>query len=93
MAEAGYQTKTIEYARRKGFLAHRNYFAPGCEVGWPDVEIFLPDGYVLLIEFKERGYEVKKIQGHRIAHLRKLGHRVVTCYSFEDARKVIDALR
>lgn len=89
--EAGYQTKTVNYARECGFMAKRNYMAPGCEVGWPDVEIFMPKRRVLLIEFKVPGEEPKKIQSYRALCLRKMGHEVVTCYSFEEAKAEIDA--
>lgn len=93
MTEASYQTDTVNYARSKGYMAKRNYMGPGCEVGWPDVEIFVPAGRVLLIEFKSPGKEPKKIQEHRIGRLRKLGHWVAVCYNFEDAKKVIDDVR
>lgn len=89
MTEAGPQLKTIRYARSKGFPAHRNYFGPGAEIGWPDVEIFLP-GSVLLIEFKVLGKVMRKIQKYRADRLRDLGHRVETCYTFEEAKALID---
>lgn len=90
MKEALPQKKTIEYARSKGCLAHRNYFRAGAEVGWPDVEIFLPQGRVLLIEFKRVGKEPRKIQQDRIDKLRALGHAVITCYTFQEAKQAID---
>jgi hypothetical protein len=90
MAEAGPQLVTIRYARSKGFKAHRNYFGPGVETGWPDVEIFMPDGVVLLIEFKSKGKKPKKIQQYHINGLRALGFRVETCYTFEEAKALID---
>lgn len=89
MIEAGYQTETVNYARKRGFLAKRNYMAPGCEVGWPDVEIFGP-AKVLLIEFKVPGKEMRKIQAYRAQQLRRLGHKVVTCHSYEEAKQEID---
>lgn len=92
MIEAGFQTDTVNYARKRGYMAHRNYFGPGCEVGWPDVEIFLPEGKMLLIEFKVLGKEPRKIQAHRIGQLRRLGHLVATVYSFEEAKQVIDGI-
>lgn len=91
--EAGYQTKTVNYARLQGYMAKRNYMGPGCEVGWPDVEIFMKRGRVLMIEFKVPGAEPKKIQAYRAIELRKLGFRVVTCFSFEEAKKEIDDYR
>lgn len=90
MTEAGYQTDTVNYARSRGFMAKRNYMGPGCEVGWPDVEIFVPSGRVLLIEFKTPGKEPRKIQEHRIGKLRMLGHTVVTCTSYADAVAAIN---
>ena len=92
MTEAGFMTKTVQYARGQGYMAKRNYMGPGAEVGWPDVEIFMPLGRVLLIEFKVEGAEPRKIQAYRIVQLRKLGHRVETCTSFEQAKVVIDGL-
>lgn len=92
MAEAGYQTDTVNYARSRGYMAKRNYMAPGCEVGWPDVEIFLPKGRVVLIEFKSPGKAPRKIQAHRAHSLRKLGHHVATCYSLDEAKNIIDSL-
>lgn len=90
MGESGPQRRTVEYARGKGFKAHRNYFGPGCEVGWPDVEIFMPGARVLLIEFKDKGKTPRKIQKHRIDELRALGFRVETCYTLEQAKELID---
>ena len=91
--EAGYQTKTVNYARQQGYMAKRNYMGPGCEVGWPDVEIFMNRGRVLLIEFKVLGKDLKRIQSYRATELRKMGFRVVTCFSFEEAKKEIDDYR
>lgn len=90
VVESGYQTKTVNYARRLGYMAKRNYMGPGCEVGWPDVEIFMPSGRVLFIEFKAPGAEPKKIQAYRAKVLRDMGYRVVTAYSFEEAKEAID---
>lgn len=86
------QTKTVNYARSLGYMAKRNYMGPGCEVGWPDVEIFLPNAVTLLIEFKRVGKEPSKIQDYRIGKLIQLGHRVVRrCHTFEEAKGIIDA--
>jgi hypothetical protein len=90
MAESKAQKKTIEYARKLGYMAKRNYMGPGCEVGWPDVEIFMPVARVLLIEFKEPGEEPKKIQAYRAQQLRAMGHNVITATTFEEAKRAID---
>lgn len=85
------QTKTVNYARSQGYMAKRNYQGPGCEVGWPDVEIFLPGGVVLLFEFKSLGKKLRKIQSFRINRLLLLGFVVETVYTFEEAKGIIDA--
>lgn len=90
MVEAAEQKKTIDYARSRGFMAKRNYMGPGCEVGWPDVEIFMPIAHILLLEFKVPGEEPKKIQSYRAQQLRKLGFDVETVYSHEEAKRIID---
>lgn len=93
MAESSYQTDAVNYARSLGYMAKRNYMGPGCEVGWPDVEIFMPIAFVLLIEFKSPGKEPRKIQSYRAHQLRKMGFTVETCYSLEEAKEAIDRYR
>lgn len=88
--ESGPQGKTVRYARSKGLMAHRNYMGPGCEVGWPDVEIFMPRARMLLLEFKREGQELKKIQEHRAERLRKMGFEVIRVVTFEEAKAAID---
>jgi hypothetical protein len=93
MAEAKLQARVIKYAKGLGFLAKRNYNGPGVEVGWPDTELFLPGGRVLLFEFKDTGKEARKIQAYRIGQLRALGHHVFVCDNYSDAKAIIDAAR
>lgn len=93
MAEAGPQTKTIKYARSLGYMAKRNYMGPGCEVGWPDVEIFLPGARIVLLEFKSPGKDLRKIQEYNARRLRKLGHTVIRVETYEEAKAAIDGLR
>lgn len=89
-AESGPQGKTIRYARSIGLMAHRNYMGPGCEVGWPDVEVFMPRARILLIEFKREGQEMKQIQMYRAECLRKMGFEVLTVVTYEEAKEEID---
>lgn len=84
------QQKTIQYAKALGLKVKRNYMGPGAEVGWPDLEVFYPQGRILLIEMKAPGKPPKKIQIHRADELRELGHRVVTCDTFARAKDEID---
>lgn len=85
------QQKTIRYAKAIGLKVKRNYMGPGAEVGWPDLEIFYPQGRILLIEMKAPGKKPKKIQEHRAKELRELGHTVVSCDTFIQAKDEIDA--
>ncbi len=88
--ESKIQTRIIEYARSLGFAAKRNYMGPGAETGWPDVEIFVPYGKVVFIEFKSPGKKPRKIQEYRIEKLRQLGFRVLICDDYDEARDIID---
>lgn len=90
-AESLIQSRAIKYAKGLGFLAKRVYNGAGVEVGWPDVEFYMPYGKTLHIEFKAPGKEASKIQMYRIAALRALGHDAIVCDSFESAKEALDA--
>ena len=53
--------------------------------GWPDHLLLGPEGRTVFIEFKKPGEEPTPIQVHTHAQLRKLGHTVLLCDSFEQA--------
>ena len=44
--------------------------------GYPDRLFFLPNGYLLMVEFKSPGRQPRPLQQHRINTLRQLGYRV-----------------
>ena len=90
--ESKLQAKLIKYAKKRGLLVKRNYQAPGAEVGWPDVEIFGPGGWMVLIEMKAPGKEASTIQQYRISQLRELGHYAYVCDSFVLGQEIIHAI-
>jgi hypothetical protein len=91
--EGKIQAAVVKYAKGLGFLAKRNYNAPGAETGWPDTEFFLPGAVTLFFEFKRLGEEPTKLQAHRISQLRELGHHVYVCDDVEYGKGVLDAAR
>jgi len=88
--EAKIQQKAIDYARSRGFKVRRNHMGPGVETGWPDVEFLPGGGFVFFIEFKAPGGACSARQRLVIAELIRRGYDVHVCWSFEDARQVID---
>lgn len=90
MTEAKIQNKAVRYARSLGLMVKRNYMGPGAEVGWPDVEVFLPSGRLLLIEFKAPGGALRAMQQYRIGQLRALGHRVEVVDCEQEAKEILD---
>lgn len=91
-AEAKIQSAAVKYARSRGLLVKRNYMGPGAEVGWPDVEFYGPRARMLMIEFKAPGSMLRPMQEYRIKELRRLGHWVEVCDTYEAAKAMIDSL-
>jgi len=89
-AEKRLQDRIVAYARGKGWKVKRNYMGPGAEVGWPDLEIFMSRGRILLIEVKAPDGKLRKVQEYRIQELRALGHRAEVCDDFLDAVSIIE---
>ena len=54
---------------------------------WPDRIVFLPNGHVLLIEFKRKGEKPTPLQAECHDYLRSLGHDIKV---FDDAREAVD---
>jgi hypothetical protein len=52
--------------------------------GWPDRQVWGPDGQVVWIEFKRPGGELSKLQRYRISQLRQRNHDVQV---FDDPEK------
>ena len=57
--------------------------------GWPDQVYWIPGGRPLLIEYKKKGEEPRKLQLHIHANLRKAGYDVQTHEDFESAKSAI----
>lgn len=88
--------------RRKQTASERR-FAEWCEVqgmlsltldctarrGFPRHAVFIPDGRVSLIEWKQPGGRLSYHQSDFGRHLAAIGHRVQVVHSFEEAREVV----
>jgi hypothetical protein len=88
--EGKLQKAAIDYAKKRGLLVRRNHMGPGVATGWPDVEFLPGAGYVFFIEFKAPGGVPSARQQLEIADLIRRGYDVHVCWSFEDAKQVID---
>lgn len=88
--EGKIQSRAIVYAKKRGCKVRRNQMGRGAETGWPDVEFFPGGGHVFFIEFKAPGGKASARQKYVIADLIARGYDVHVCYSFEDAKQVID---
>jgi hypothetical protein len=88
--EGQIQNKAITYAKKRGMKVRRNHMGPGVETGWPDVEFLPGAGCVFFIEFKAPGGTPSARQQLVMAELIALGYDVHVCWSFEDAKQVID---
>jgi hypothetical protein len=88
--EGKIQSAAIRYAKSCGLKVRRNHMGPGAETGWPDVEFLPGGGYVFFIEFKAPGESPTPRQQLVMAELIQRGYDVHVCYSFEDAKQVID---
>jgi hypothetical protein len=88
--EGKIQSAAIRYAKSRGMRVRRNHMGPGAETGWPDAEFFPGGGYVFFIEFKVPGGVPSPRQQLVMADLIARGYDVHVCYSFEDAKQVID---
>lgn len=88
--EAVIERRAVEHARRLGIDAIKLNLQG--RRGWPDRLFLFPRGRPLFIEFK-RGSRTapRKLQALIHARLRKLGYRVLTCGTLEDAKRAIDA--
>lgn len=60
------------------------------DAGWPDRVVLLSGGRTFWVELKAPGYKPGKLQEHRHAFLRDLGHDVAW---FDDAGVAMAALR
>ena len=58
------------------------------KLGWPDREIVMNLGHHFYIEFKRKGEKPRKIQLHIHKMLRRMGHGVYVCDTFEQAQDV-----
>jgi hypothetical protein len=90
MSEASIQTRAVNYARRRGIMAKRNYMGPGAETGWPDVEFFTDRGGMFFIEFKRPGGKLRRRQAYITGKLMSLGHAVFVCDDYEQSKRIID---
>lgn len=88
--EGKIQSKAIAYAKSRGMKIRRNHMGPGAETGWPDVEFLPGQGCVFFIEFKAPGESPTARQQLVMAELIESGYDVHVCWSFEDARQIID---
>jgi len=91
------QRAVCRYAVSLGFLPKRNFMGPGVQTGWPDTEIFMPGGRLLLVEFKAPPTKKKpkkkqptKIQQWRIDQVLALGFDVIVCDDIEAGKSVLN---
>jgi len=73
------------------------YVLVNTEAGWPDLEIFMPGGKILFIEFKGRSRKVSdaetllsSAQKERVAELRSKGFDVLVTSDHEEAMRYVN---
>lgn len=80
------QNKILRECRIKGVIAHKTQYPPG---GWPDLEVYLPDGRMVIIECKTEEGKLEARQKIWIKRLRCLGHEVHVLRSVEEFQELI----
>ncbi|HKJ88792.1 MAG TPA: VRR-NUC domain-containing protein [Gammaproteobacteria bacterium] len=88
MLEQAIEDRFVRRAEDRGALAPK--FEPPGSNGWPDRIVFLPDGRVLLVEFKAPGERPRRLQRTRHRQLRERDHVVHVCDSHEKADALIE---
>jgi len=88
--EKVHERKACKWALEERGVPNVKLLHPGGETGWPDRLFFIPGGRILLIEFKEVGYEPEPRQVYVHNLLRALGYEVETCDSLAAAKEAID---
>lgn len=80
--ERGIENRTNEWARARGWLAHKVKFG---DAGYPDRLYVNLYGYYVWIEFKRPGKEPEDIQYHRMEQMRQRGMDVTWTDNYSDA--------
>ncbi len=87
--ESSIERAVVKYAKSKGVLV-RKLNGEG-ERGWPD-RMFLYQGKVLFLEFKQPGKKPTPLQEAKIAELCRHGFWADWADSVEEGRRLIDCL-
>ena len=85
MLEKAIQAQVCAFAKRCGVLPRKLDFGQG----WPDV-MFLYQGRVMFIEFKQPGKGPTPLQGHIHKRLRDQGFTVLTCNAVDMGKSIIN---
>lgn len=84
--ESELHAQIIEECKRRGWLAfhgsmaHRTFRTPG----EPDFVILIDNGKTLLVECKSKGGKPTKEQAANLAWAKKLGHKAIVVWSFNE---------
>ena len=84
------ETQVCKYAKGKGFLTPK--FTVVSERGWPDRLFIDPDGWMVFIEFKQKGKPLQPIQTHRCTELTERNVSVLVVDSIEQGIEYVDAM-
>lgn len=88
--EKNIEKKVCEYARKKGFLTPKINVVG--ERGWPDRMLIDPDGWVVFVEFKQKGKPLDPIQIFRMQQLEDRSTMTVVIDDIEEGKEVVDDL-
>ena len=83
----GIEKQIRDWCESQGFVCVKNVPGHGIPKGWPDLSIYAPLGFHVLVEVKAEDGALSPIQRHFIRLLSNLGHRVMV------ARSVLDVER
>jgi hypothetical protein len=84
------EKKVCEYARKHGFLTPK--FTVVSERGWPDRLFIDPDGWMVFIEFKQKGKPLQEIQAYRCTQLTERNVSVLVVDSEEQGIEYVDRM-
>lgn len=77
--------KVVDFLKAAKLLYLRLALMPGVSAGWPDLQVFVPGGLILLVEMKRPGRKPTDLQARRLSDLNAIGHHADWFSNADDA--------
>ena len=85
--------KVVNFLKAAKLLHLRLALMPGVERGWPDIQVFVLGGLILLVEMKRPGKKPTDLQMRRLSDLNAIGHHANWFSNADDAiRWIMDTI-